>query len=234
MVWSRGFQNVFLKNTGFPWWYIRAAKIGAEQVCVCVCVWWGVPSLFLPQEFCSLCFTFGFLYKTYNWKRMDSEGKFFLNPWMMESWRHRFFSNQRKSFFFFCIEITKICCFRNVWVISAWGLVFFPGASPGGISGKGAACQCRRQKDVGSITGLGRSPGAGHGNPLQYSCLENPMNRGAWRATVHGVTKSWTWMKWLSMHICKAQRFSVFCARIGAALVRVPKHHPTHHLKKAI
>ena len=47
-------------------------------------------------------------------------------------------------------------------------------------------------RDVGSIPGLGRSPGGGHGNPLQYSCLQNPMDRGAWRATVHGVTKSWT------------------------------------------
>ena len=43
--------------------------------------------------------------------------------------------------------------------------------------------------DVGSIPGLGRSPGEGNGNPVQYSCLENPMDRGAWRATVHGVTK---------------------------------------------
>ena len=40
--------------------------------------------------------------------------------------------------------------------------------------------------------GLGRSPGEGNGNPLQYSCLENSMDRGAWRATVHGVAKSWT------------------------------------------
>jgi len=47
-------------------------------------------------------------------------------------------------------------------------------------------------RDAGSIPGLGRSPGGGHGNPLQYSCLQNPMDRGAWRATVHGVTKSWT------------------------------------------
>ena len=44
----------------------------------------------------------------------------------------------------------------------------------------------------GSIPGLGRSPGGGHGNPLQYSCLENLMDRGAWRTTVHGVTKSQT------------------------------------------
>ena len=44
--------------------------------------------------------------------------------------------------------------------------------------------------DVGSIPGLGRSPGGGHGNPLQYSCLENPMDRGAWGATVQGVAES--------------------------------------------
>ena len=46
-------------------------------------------------------------------------------------------------------------------------------------------------RDLGSILGSGRSPGVGNGNPLQYSCLENPMDIGAWQATVHGVTKSW-------------------------------------------
>ena len=45
-------------------------------------------------------------------------------------------------------------------------------------------------RDVSSIPGSGRSPGGGNGNPLQYSCLGNPLDRGAWRATVHGVTKS--------------------------------------------
>ena len=47
-------------------------------------------------------------------------------------------------------------------------------------------------RDAGSIPGLGRSPGGGHGNPLQYSCLENSMDRGAWQATVHEVTQSQT------------------------------------------
>ena len=47
--------------------------------------------------------------------------------------------------------------------------------------------------DSGLIPGLGRSPGEGNGNPLQYSCLENPMDRGVWQATVHGVTQSRTW-----------------------------------------
>ena len=48
----------------------------------------------------------------------------------------------------------------------------------------------RDLRDVGSIPGLGRSPGGGHGNPLQFSCLENPMDRGAWWATVNRATKS--------------------------------------------
>ena len=47
-------------------------------------------------------------------------------------------------------------------------------------------------KVAGSITGLGRSPGEGHSYPFQYSCLENSIDGGAWRATVHGVVKSWT------------------------------------------
>ena len=46
-------------------------------------------------------------------------------------------------------------------------------------------------RDLGSIPGTGRFPGEGHGNPVQYSCLGNPMHRGAWQATVHSVAKSW-------------------------------------------
>ena len=62
-------------------------------------------------------------------------------------------------------------------------------AVSGGSEDKASACN---EGDLGSIPGLGRSPGEGNGNPLQYSCLENPMDRGAWRATVHRVEKSWT------------------------------------------
>ena len=54
--------------------------------------------------------------------------------------------------------------------------------------------------DAGLIPRSGRSPGEGHGNPLQYSCLENPRDRGAWRATVHGVIKSQTRQKRLGTH----------------------------------
>ena len=60
---------------------------------------------------------------------------------------------------------------------------------PGGSEDKASACNAG---DPGSIPGLGRSPGEGNGNPLQYSCLDNPMDRGAWRATVHEVAKSQT------------------------------------------
>ena len=55
-------------------------------------------------------------------------------------------------------------------------------------------------RDTGSIPGSGRSHGGGHGNQLQYSCLENPMDKGAWRATVHGVAKSQTRLKQPSTH----------------------------------
>ena len=60
---------------------------------------------------------------------------------------------------------------------------------PGGLEVKASACNV---EDVGLIPGLGRSPGEGNGNPLQCSCLENPMDGGAWWFTVHGVTKSRT------------------------------------------
>ena len=65
---------------------------------------------------------------------------------------------------------------------------------PPWLSGKESACQWRRLAgDKGSISGPGRSPG-GNGNPRQYSWLENSMDRGTWRATVHGVTKTQTWL----------------------------------------
>ena len=60
---------------------------------------------------------------------------------------------------------------------------------PGGSDGKESASN---MGDLSSTPGLGRSSGGGHGNPFQYSCLENSMDRGAWRATVHGITKDRT------------------------------------------
>ena len=74
--------------------------------------------------------------------------------------------------------IGYLCAFK-------WGF-------PWWLRWSGIRLQCRSCRDVDSLPGGGRSPGGGHGNPLQYSCLENSMDRGAWRATVHGVPKSWT------------------------------------------
>ena len=64
-----------------------------------------------------------------------------------------------------------------------------PKGFPHSSVGKESACNAG---DRGLIPGLGRSPGEGNGNPLQYSCLENPMDRGAWQASVHGLPKSQT------------------------------------------
>ena len=74
---------------------------------------------------------------------------------------------------------------ENLWE-SLTGITGFLGGS----DGKEFTCNAG---DVGSIPGSGMpTPGEGKGNPLQYSCLENPMDRGAWRATVHRITKSWS------------------------------------------
>ena len=67
-----------------------------------------------------------------------------------------------------------------------------PPKFPGGSDDKESACNIGDSGDTGLISGSGRTPGERNSYPLQYSCLRNPMNRGAWQATVHGVTKSWT------------------------------------------
>ena len=78
----------------------------------------------------------------------------------------------------------KLGCFCDIkWASQVAPVVKNPPANAGDI------------RDTGSIPELGRSPGGGHGNPLQYSCLENPMDRGTQRALVHRVTKSWTQLK---------------------------------------
>ena len=89
------------------------------------------------------------------------------------------------------------CCFRGF---------------PGGLAGKESTFNAG---DMGSVPRLGRSPGGGHGNPLQYSCQKNPVDRGGWWGTVHGVTKSWTELKRLSTHVCCCKwQDSLFCGCI--------------------
>ena len=76
---------------------------------------------------------------------------------------------------------------------------------PSGSDGKESACNTG---DLGSIPGSGRSPGEGNGYPLQYSCLENSMDRAAWQATVHGVPKSWTQLSDQHFHFNRPNRLA--------------------------
>ena len=78
--------------------------------------------------------------------------------------------------------------------------VTFPFPFPGGSDWKESACTVG---DPGLIPGLGRSPGEGNGNPLQYSCLENPVDGEAWWATVHRVSKSWRWLSDFTLGVLK-------------------------------
>ena len=83
------------------------------------------------------------------------------------------------------------------WLLSS----FYTGRTHTGSSScKESTCNAGEAGNEGLIPGSGKSPEGGNGNPLQYSCLENLMDRGAWWATVHGVKKSWTWLKWLRTH----------------------------------
>ena len=82
---------------------------------------------------------------------------------------------------------------RHHWVTNTWD-------SQLALTVKNPPANAGDMRDTGSSPGSGRSPGGGHSNPLQYSCLEHPMDRGAWQATVHGVAKSRTWLKQLSRH----------------------------------
>ena len=87
----------------------------------------------------------------------------------------------------------------RVWdSMSIWGIR----ASQAAQVVKNPLVNAEVARDVGWIPGLGISSRGENGNPLQYSCMENHMNRGTWWAMVHGLAKSWTPLKWLSMHIC--------------------------------
>ena len=97
------------------------------------------------------------------------------------------------------ISVSRFFCQITVTLWFCRSIKVYLG-SPGGTSSKEPICQFRRYKRCGFDPGSERSPGGGHGNPLQCSCLKNPMNRGAWWATVYGVAKSQTQLKQLSMH----------------------------------
>ena len=95
---------------------------------------------------------------------------------------------------YFHLSPSKLCCcFYTFYLI-----VCHKWASQVALVVKNLPANSRDTRDAGLIPESGRSPGGGNGNPLQYSCLENPIDRGAWQATVHEVAKSRTRPKWLS------------------------------------
>ena len=102
------------------------------------------------------------------------------------------------------------CC--GEWRASkAWGSSVRLGGFPGGTVAKNPPAGAADQRDAGSIPGLGSSPGGWHDNPLQYACLDNTMDRGAWWATVHGVANSRTR---LSTHTKKINKSLVMMHKI--------------------
>ena len=101
-----------------------------------------------------------------------------------------------------CLRLSVFIKFRQFWDSSV--------GSPDGASGKEPTYQWGRLRDSSSVPRWERYPGEGWGNPLWCSCLENPMDRGTWWATVHRVTKSGTWLKWLSMHVQDSSIFFLF------------------------
>ena len=86
----------------------------------------------------------------------------------------------------FC-KTFSLCLLGWSQVLLIWGILLMSFWTKHSSVGKSSACNAG---DLGLVPGSGRSPGEGNGNPLQYSCLENPMDRGAWQAPVHGVAKS--------------------------------------------
>ena len=91
------------------------------------------------------------------------------------------------------------------------------------LSGQESACHAGDTGESGLIPGWGKSPGGGNGYPLQYSCLENPIDRGAWRATVHGVKKSRTR---LSMHTQNVYLKTVKASKLYVTCI-LPSPPPT-------
>ena len=96
-----------------------------------------------------------------------------------------------------------------------------PEGFPGGSVVRNPPASAEDSRDGGSTPGLGRSPGGEHGNPLQYSCLENPLDRGAWWATVHGVAKSQTRLsnKTVAITVCQTLDTSARVLNIHVLLV---------------
>ena len=107
--------------------------------------------------------------------------------------------------------VTKSQSWLSDWTAEQQPKVSFPG----GLVVKNLPASAGDIRNVGLIPALGRSPGGGHGRPLQCSCLENPTDRGALWATVHGVTESQTWLKQCGTHAEPESAYDSFCEHAG-------------------
>ena len=114
-------------------------------------------------------------------------------------------------------QIRKLMVKRHTLFLVGLGLEFPPPYSCASLVAlvvKNLPAKAGGVRNTGSILGYGRSPWGGHDSLLQYSCLENPIDRGAWQAVVHRVTKSWTGLKWLStqaFYFCLVRDVINFC-----------------------
>ena len=122
----------------------------------------------------------------------------------------------------------------NVTLFIQYVLLGVPWASPVALVVKNLLANAGDTRDMGLIPGSGRSPGEGHGNPLQYSCLENPMNRGAWQATVHRVAKSQTQLKRLGTCPHTGVLYQNFARKKRQSRCYFKMHWNTQHVKFAL
>ena len=179
--------------------------------------------VFLIYQFAYMMFLFNLnlFINTVNYFRKKSlsfwEGSPGLSIWLTSKVYICHFPNHTGT-----LPILWLCCtFRFLLLFISLRLTVFQASQVGGPDGKESACNAG---DSGSVPGLGRSPGVGNGNPLQYSCLENPMDRGAWRAIVHGIAKS-DMTEQLSSHT-HPKLYSTFAIVIGSGLWALWAHFP--------
>ena len=136
-----------------------------------------------------------------------------------------------KTVFILLAYVAELTPKHSLWVVftisvnQILSIYLALGNFPGGAVVKNLPADAGDARDWGSIPGSERSPGVGNGNPLQYSCLENPMDRGAWRETVHRVTKSQTWLSTHTQHSAAAVvlwGFSHYTKSCGRDTASVP------------
>ena len=145
----------------------------------------------MREQLCLICFLIHDSQESPSMQQMFS--KCSLSDGYMQEWTN--WNSVLRSWATFSTSV-QVFTWSPVRDLSRWFLHWVRGLMglPSWLSGKESTYKCRSPRGWGFDSGLGRSPGGGSGNPMQYFCLGNPMDRGAWRATVPGVPKSQTWL----------------------------------------